>query len=144
MELHDAEINQVAGIILKDYGHLFPSTYPDIPLNLTMLRNSLSKAGIVVEKYQIPDIMEKVELALAAIVPLKWCNYGSIAILLNQQYPDENLLAISAERVTGLTRSLPNFSDDELPEEDVIDSIIYTWISLTDEDLDLNEDEAWS
>jgi FeS assembly protein IscX len=144
MELNDAEINQVAGIILKDYGHLFPSTYPDIPLNLTMLKTSLDKAGIVAEKIDIPDIMERVELALAAIVPLKWSNYGSIAILLNQQYPDEDLLGISVERVAGLTRALPNFRDEGMPEEDVMDSIIYTWISLTDEDLDLNEDEVWS
>ncbi|MFH1119947.1 MAG: Fe-S cluster assembly protein IscX [Bacteroidota bacterium] len=144
MELNDAEINLVAGIILEDYGHLFPSTYPDIPLNLTMLKASLGKAGIVTEKNEIPDIMERVELALAAIVPLRWSNYGSIAILLNQQYPDEDLLAISVQRVAELTRALPNFRDEGMPEEDVMDSIIYTWISLTDEDLDLTEEEAWS
>jgi hypothetical protein len=144
MLLHDTEINNIAGLILKDYPHLFPSTYPDIPLNLAMLRDALTKAGVVAEKTEIPDIMQRVELSLAAIVPLTWNNYGSIAILLNQQYPDENLLAISEQRVIELTRSLSNFADSSNPDNDVIDSIMYTWISLTDEDLSLSEDESWS
>jgi hypothetical protein len=144
MLLNDTEINTIAGLILKDYHHLFPSTYPDIPLNLSMLRDALMKAGVTAEKNEIPDIMQRVELSLAAIVPLTWNNYGSIAILLNQQYPDENLLAISEHRVIELTRSLSNFADSNDPDNDVIDSIMYTWISLTDEDIGLSEDESWS
>jgi hypothetical protein len=144
MLLHDTEINNIAGLILKDYHYLFPSTYPDIPLNLAMLRDALTKAGIVAEKTEIPDIMQRVELSLAAIVPLTWNNYGSIALLLNQQYPDENLLAISEQRVIELTRNLSNFADSNDPDNDVIDSIMYTWISLTDEDMGLSEDESWS
>ncbi len=144
MLLNDTEINTLAGLILKDYRHLFPSTYPDIPLNLSMLRDALTKAGVVTEKNDIPDIIQRVELSLAALVPLTWNNYGSIAILLNQQYPDENLLAVSEQRVIELTRSLGNFADSSNPDEDVIDSIMYTWISLTDEDMGLSEDESWS
>jgi hypothetical protein len=144
MLLNDTEINTIAGLILRDHSFLFPSTYPDIPLNLAMLRDALTKAGIVTEKSDIPDIMQRVELSLAAIVPLTWNNYGSIAILLNQQYPDENLLAISEQRVIELTRGLSNFADNSLPDDDVIDSIMYTWISFTDEDMSLSEDESWS
>ena len=144
MLLNDTQINAIAGLILKDHSFLFPSTYPDIPLNLTMLRDALIKAGVTTEKSDIPDIMQRVELSLAAIVPLTWNNYGSIALLLNQKYPDENLLAISERRVIELTRSLENFKDPDTPEDDVIDSIMYTWISLTDEDMGLSEDESWS
>ncbi|MBK6962532.1 MAG: hypothetical protein IPH20_01015 [Bacteroidales bacterium] len=144
MLLNDTEINAIAGTILRDHSFLFPSTYPDIPLNLAMLRDALAKADIVTEKNDIPDIMQRVELSLAAIVPLTWNNYGSIAILLNQQYPDENLLSISEQRVIELTRGLSNFADNSLPDEDVIDSIMYTWISFTDEDMSLSEDESWS
>lgn len=141
---NSAQINSIAASILKDYDYLFPSTYPDIPLNLTMLKNALSKAGLVTEKNEIPDIMQQVELALASMVVLNWSNFGSIAILLNQQYPEENLLALSGQRITELIKALPNFTDVSNPEEDVIDSIIYTWISLTDKEFGFNEDEAWN
>ncbi|NTW23425.1 MAG: Fe-S cluster assembly protein IscX [Lentimicrobium sp.] len=144
MLLNDKEINAIAGIILTDYNYLFPSTYPDIPLNLAMLRDALNKAGIETEKNEIPDIMQRVELMLAAMVPLNWNNYGTIAILLDQKYPDEDLLAISEQKVMELTRALLNFSDKGDPEADIIDSIIYTWISLTDEELGFSEDDSWS
>ncbi len=144
MLLNDDDINSVAGSILKDYTHLFPSTYPDIPLNLAMLKDTLSKSGFIIEKNDIPDIMQRVELALAALVPLTWNNYGSIAILLNQQHPSENLLAMSEQRIIKLTTSLKNFIDNNTPDEDAIDSIMYTWISLTDADMGLSEEESWS
>lgn len=144
MLLNDDDINSVAGSILKDYTHLFPSTYPDIPLNLAMLKDTLSKTGFIIEKNDIPDIMQRVELSLAALVPLTWDNYGSIAILLNQRYPNENLLAISEQRIIELTTSLKNFIDNNPPDDDVIDSIMYTWISLTDADMGLSEEESWS
>lgn len=144
MLLNDTEIDAIAGSILKDYEYLFPSTYPDIPLNLMMLKNALSKAGILTEKSEIPDIMQRVELALASMVPLSWSNYGSIALLLNQQYPREKLLSISEQRITKLIKALPNFRDENMPDADVIDSIIYTWISLTDEEFGIGEDEAWN
>lgn len=144
MSLNSSQINSIAALILEDYEYLFPSTYPDIPLNLIMLKNSLSKAGLSPEKSEIPDIMQRVELALASMVPLSWSNFGSIAILLNQQYPEENLLSISEQRVTEIIKALPNFKDDNTPDEDVIDSIIYTWLSLTDEEFGSGEDEAWN
>lgn len=144
MLLNDTEINKIAGIILTDYNYLFPSTYPDIPLNMAMLRDALNKAGIETEKNEIPDIIQRVELMLAAMVPLNWNNYGTVAILLNQKYPDEDLIAISEQKVIELTRALLNFSDDVEPDDDIIDSIIYTWISLTDEELGFSEDDSWS
>ncbi len=144
MLLNDAEINPIAASILADHRHLFPTTYPDIPLNLAMLKDALQKAGLQPEKEDIPEIMQQVELALAALVPLNWNNYGTIAILLNQQHPGEDLLAITENRIIELTNALPNFSDDTGPQEDVIDSIIYTWISLTDDEANLTEDDAWA
>jgi hypothetical protein len=144
MLLNDDEIKLIAGSILKDYKHLFPSTYPDIPLNLSMLKDALGNIGKIAEKNEIPDIMQRVELALASMVPLEWNNYGSIAILLNHLYPDENLLTISEQKITDLTRALSNFNDDSQPGDDIINSLIYTWISLTDEELGQNEDESWN
>lgn len=144
MLLNDAETATIAGIILTDYNNLFPSTYPDIPLNLAMLKGALNKSGIETEKNEIPDIMQRVELMLAAMVPLNWNNYGTIAILLNQKYPNEDLVSISESKVVELTRALLNFSDDGDPEDDIIDSIIYTWISLTDEEPGFSEDDSWS
>jgi len=144
MLLDTAHISLIADSILKDYNYLFPTSYPDIPLNLKMLKETLGKAGLTAEKSEIPDIMQRVELALASIVPLNWNNYGSIALLLDQQYPEENLLSISEQRVTELIRALPNFKDDQSPDEDIIDSIIYTWISLTDKEFGFDDNEAWS
>lgn len=144
MSLNDADINTIAGIILRDYSHLFPTTYPDIPLNLAMLRDALAKAGFSVEKPEIPDLMQRVELVFATLVPLNWNNYGTIALLLNQLFPDEDLLTISESRVSELTRNLPNFTDVNQPDEDAIDSIIYTWISLTDEEPEERDSHAWS
>lgn len=144
MKLNNDQIKTIAGSILKDNEYLFPSTYPDIPLNLSMLKTALSNAGITAEKNEVPDLMQRVELALAAMVPLNWNNYGSIAILLEQEYPDEDLITINMQRIIELTRSLSNFEDDSVPDQDQIDSIIYTWISLTDEEIDMNETESWS
>lgn len=143
MLLNDAELNAVAVSILTDHRHLFPSAYPDIPLNLSMLKNALQKGGLEAGKEDIPEIMQQVELALAALVPLNWNNYGTIAILLNQYYPDEDLIAITENRIIEITNALPNFSDKSGPQEDIIDSIIYTWISLMDDELNLTEDDAW-
>jgi len=144
MLLSHADIQALAATILKENTHLFPSNYPDIPLNIAMLKDALEINKFSVDKDQIPDLIQDVELALAAIVPLNWSNYGTIAILLNEKFPDEELLAISEERITALARQLPNFADNSEPDEDAIDSIIYTWISLTDEELNLEEDESWS
>jgi len=144
MLLSHADIQALADTILKENTHLFPSNYPDIPLNIAMLKDALEINKFSVDKDQIPDLIQDVELALAAIVPLNWSNYGTIAILLNEKFHNEELLAISEERITALARQLPNFADNSEPDEDAIDSIIYTWISLTDEELNLEEDESWS
>jgi|GEM_PF-972608 len=144
MLLSHADIQALAATILKENTHLFPSNYPDIPLNIAMLKDALEINKFSVDKDQIPDLIQDVELALAAIVPLNWSNYGTIAILLNEKFHNEELLAISEERITALARQLPNFADNSEPDEDAIDSIIYTWISLTDEELNLEEDESWS
>ncbi|MCO5265671.1 MAG: hypothetical protein M9948_07325 [Lentimicrobium sp.] len=139
-----AHINSIAASILTENAYLFPSSYPDIPLNVTMLKNALLKAGIEADKTEFRVIMQQVELALASMVPLNWNNYGSIALLLNQQNPQENLLAISEQRIIELTRGLPNFKDESEPDADIIDSVIYTWISLTDAEIDFIENESWS
>jgi FeS assembly protein IscX len=140
----DSHIHNIAGSILRNYNYLFPSTYPDIPLNLNMLKEAMAETGFFLEEEKIPEFMEDIELQLAAMVPLNWNNYGTIAILLNKTHPEEDLIAISLQRITELVRELPNFNDAAVPDEDTLDSIIYTWISLTDEYPGFTEDEAWS
>lgn len=143
MNLSDEEIRQIASLILSESNHLFPSSYPDIPLNTSMLMSALSKTGFTVDEQHINDLMTATELKLAAIAPLNWNNYGTLAILLNQAYPDEDMIAISENRILDLVKNLPNFTDQSEPDEGVIDSIIYTWISLNDDEPYFEEDEAW-
>lgn len=143
MNLNDDEIRQIASLILSECNHLFPSSYPDIPLNSSMLMSALSKTGFEVDEQHINDLMAATELKLASIAPLNWNNYGTLAILLNQANPNEDMIAISEDRILELVKNLPNFTDQSEPDEGVIDSIIYTWISLNDDEPYFEEDEAW-
>ena len=133
MMMNDDELNKVAVLILLENKHLFPCSYPDIPLNLSMIKDALGVTGFKVDENDMNDFMAAAELKLAAMAPLNWNNYGTIAILLNQNYPDEDLLAISPLRIVELVKAFPNFSDMSEPDADTTDSIIYTWISLADE-----------
>ena len=144
MLLNNNNITIIAEQILKDYSYLFPSVYPDIPLNANMLKDALLKAGMQSDEQELPELMQKVELELAARVPLGWNNYGTLAILLNHLYPDEDLVSINQKRVDELSRQLPNFSDTASPDDDIINSILYTWIGLTDEETYFGEDESWA
>jgi len=143
MMMNDDELNKVAALILLENKHLFPCSYPDIPLNLSMIKDALRVTGYKVDENDMNDFMAAAELKLAAMAPLNWNNYGTIAILLNQNYPDEDLLAISPLRIVELVKAFPNFSDMSEPDADTTDSIIYTWISLADEFETFSEDEAW-
>ncbi|PKP50256.1 MAG: hypothetical protein CVT94_02160 [Bacteroidetes bacterium HGW-Bacteroidetes-11] len=143
MELKDDELNRIAALILLESNHLFPCSYPDIPLNFSMLKDALRITGYKVDEIDLNDFMAAAELKFAAMAPLNWNNYGTIAILLNQNYPDEDLLAISPTRVVDLVKAFPNFSDMSEPDADAIDSIIYTWISLSDENDGYSDDDAW-
>ena len=138
------DIIALADSIYLEYGHLFPSLYPDIPLNTPMLIAALEKQGRTLEENQLPEIMQKVELELARRVDISWNNYGTVAILLNRNYPDEDLVAITLQRVIDLSRTLPNFNDPEVPDDEVLNAIIYTWIGLRDEESYFEEDENWS
>ena len=143
MIMNDEELNKVAALILLENKHLFPCSYPDIPLNLSMIKDALRVTGYKVTEADVNDFMAAAELKLAAMAPLNWNNYGTISILLNQNYPDEDLLAISPARVVELVKAFPNFSDMSEPDADAIDSIIYTWISLSDENDGYSDDDAW-
>jgi Fe-S-cluster formation regulator IscX/YfhJ len=143
MIVNDDELNKIAALILLECKHLFPCSYPDIPLNPTMINDALRVTGYKVDENDMNDFMAAAELKLAAMAPLNWNNYGTIAILLNQNYPDEDLLAISPLRIVELVKAFPNFSDMSEPDADTLDSIIYTWISLADEFEGFSDDEAW-
>jgi hypothetical protein len=143
MIMKDDEIEKIAALILLENKHLFPCSYPDIPLNLTMIKDALRMTGYKVAETDVNDFMAAAELKLAAMAPLNWNNYGTIAILLNQNYPDEDLLAISPNRVVELVKAFSNFKDLSEPDNDTIDSIIYTWISLADENDGFSDDDAW-
>lgn len=141
--LTKTEIKALAGSIHKEYGHLFPSLYPDIPLSTPMLLATLKKERLWVEEEQLSGLMQQVELELAQRVTVSWINYGTVAILLNKFYPQEDLVSITLQRVIDLSRMLPNFKDEEEPEDDVLNAIIYTWSGLREEASYFEEDEGW-
>lgn len=143
MALKDEEISRIAELILAESEHLFPSPYPDIPLNIPMLKNALDKTGHQVSEAEMNEMMVSVELNLATIAPVNWNNFGTIAILLNNLYPEEDLVAISPERIIEMVEEFPNFDNSTPPDEDTLDSVIYTWISLNDDDPGFSEDDAW-
>lgn len=143
MTLKDEEIGRVASLILAENEHLFPSPYPDIPLNIPMLKNALKKAGHQVTEAEMNELMVSVELKLAAIAPVSWNNFGTIAILLNNRFPNEDLVAISPERIIEMVKEFHNFDYNTPPDENTLDSVIYTWISLNDDDSGFSEDDAW-
>jgi FeS assembly protein IscX len=143
MALKDEEISRIASLVLAESQHLFPSPYPDIPLNISMLKDALTKTGHEVTEAEMNELMISVELKLAAIAPVNWNNFGTIAILLNNRFPDEDLVAISPERIIEMVKELPNFDNTTPPDEYTLDSVIYTWISLNDDDPGFSEDDAW-
>ncbi len=144
MTFKDEEIGRIASLILAENEHLFPSPYPDIPLNIPMLKVALNNLGHQVTEAEMNELMVSVELKLAAIAPVNWNNFGTIAILLNNLFPDEDLVAISPERIIEMVKEFPNFDNSTPPDEDTLDSVIYTWISLTDDDQGFSEDDAWA
>lgn len=143
MALEDAEISRIASLILAESEHLFPSPYPDIPLNIPMLKDAVIKTGHQVTEAEMNELMVSVELKLATIAPINWNNFGTIAILLNNRFPDEDLVAISPERIIEMVKEFQNFDNDTPPDDDILDSVIYTWISLNDDDSGYSEDDAW-
>lgn len=143
MVLNDDEISRIASLILDENKHLFPSTYPDIPLNINMLKDALMATGHEVSEAELNKAMIFVELKMASIAPLNWNNFCTLAILLKDNFPDEDLLAISQARIIELVGTIPNFDDDTVPDEETLDSVIYTWGSLNDENGDLYDDDIW-
>ncbi|MDY0343622.1 MAG: hypothetical protein RBR28_08615 [Lentimicrobium sp.] len=141
--MENKDIKALADSIYAEYDHLFPSLYPDIPLNTPMLIAALKKQNRSMDEDQLPGIMQQVELELAQRVSINWNNYGTIAILLHYNYPGEDLVAITLQRVIDLSRTLPNFNDPEVPDDEVLNAIIYTWIGLRDEESFFEEDESW-
>ncbi|MBW6491661.1 MAG: Fe-S cluster assembly protein IscX [Lentimicrobium sp.] len=149
MSLNDDDLNKIASLILQESRHLFPSTYPDIPLNITMFKRALKKSGSKVSESEINEIMNAAELKFAAIAPLNWNNFGTIAILLNQKFPGEDPAAISHKRIAEMVRKFPNFSDEKDPDEETLNSVIYTWVSLTEDDYkedypEIADDDTWN
>lgn len=143
MVLNDDEISRIASLILDENKHLFPSPYPDIPLNINMLKDALMATGHEVSEAELNKAMIFVELKMASIAPLNWNNFCTLAILLKDNFPDEDLLAISQARIIELVGTIPNFDDDTVPDEETLDSVIYTWGSLNDENGDLYDDDIW-
>lgn len=144
MVLNDDEISRIASLILAENKHLFPSPYPDIPLNINMLKDALATAGHQVSEAELNKLMIPVELKVAATAPLNWNNFCTLAILLKDNFPDEDLLAISPARIVELVKTIPNFDDNTTPDEETLDSVIYTWGSLNDENGDFDEDDFWA
>ena len=141
---NDDEISRIASLILAENKHLFPSPYPDIPLNINMLKDALTETGHQVSEAELNKLMVSVELKMASIAPLNWNNFCTLAILLNENFPDEDLLAISPARIVELVGTIPNFDDNTTPDEEILDTVIYTWGSLNDENGDFSDDDVWS
>lgn len=149
MSLSDDELNKIAFLILKENGHLFPSSYPDIPLNVAMVKKALKTRGNKVSESEINTIMNAAELKFAAIAPLNWNNFGTIAILLNQKFPGEDPVSISYDRIIEMVRQFPNFKDTNDPDSETFNSVIYTWISLIEDSAagdypEMADDDTWN
>ena len=143
MTINDDEISRIASLILNENKHLFPSSYPDIPLNINMLKDALIATDHEVSEAELNKLMISVELKMASIAPLNWNNFCTLAILLKDNFPNEDLLAISPARIVELVETIPNFDDDTMPDEETLDSVIYTWGSLNDENGDFDDDDTW-
>ena len=144
MVLNDDEISRIASLILAENKHLFPSPYPDIPLNINMLKDALAVTGHQVSEAELNKLMVSVELKMASIAPLNWNNFCTLAILLKDNFPNEDLLVISPARIVELVGTIPNFDDKTTPDEETLDTVIYTWGSLNEENEDFIDDDAWA
>lgn len=133
MDAGDQVVKLLTNLILVHYSHFFPSSYPDIPLNMSMITDVSNKASVDISAFKDEELLKLVELRLSRTAPLNWSNYGSIALLLKSLYPNEDLLAVREQSVVDYVKSLPNFDDSNPPDNDSIDSIIYTWMSLEDD-----------
>jgi len=73
---------------------------------------------------------------------LNWNDYSELAELLNTYYPDTDLVNITEKGVEELVNRLPGFAQKGTPPpKDIIQAIIYSWISLSD--LDDSGDSKW-
>ncbi len=71
-----------------------------------------------------------------------WNEYSEIADLLNAQYPDTDLVNITEKEVEEMVNKLPGFAQKGTPPpKDIIQAIIYSWISLSD--VDDRGDSKW-
>lgn len=133
MDAGDQVVKLLTNLILVHYSHFFPSSYPDIPLNMSMITDVSNKASVDISAFKDEELLKLVELRLSKTAPLNWSNYGSIALLLKSLYPNEDLLSVREQSIVNYVKSLPNFDDSNPPDNDSIDSIIYTWMSLEDD-----------
>lgn len=137
-------IKLIVNLILVHYSSFFPSSYPDIPLNMSMIQDVAGKALIDISGFKEEDLLKQIEIRLAKTAPLNWNNYGSLALILHELYPDEDLVKLGEQAAIEYVKKLPNFTDQKLPDHELIDTLIYTWMSLgDDEDLDFSLD-TWS
>lgn len=134
MDAGEQVVKLITNLILVHYSHFFPSSYPDIPLNMSMITDVSTKASVDISAFGNEDLLKQVELRLSKTAPLNWSNYGSIALLLRNLYPEEDLLSVREQSIIDYVRGLPNFDDSNPPDHDSIDSIIYTWMSLEEDD----------
>lgn len=67
--------------------------------------------------------------------PLTWGQIKDIAQALVRYYPDVERLDCSPEDIRQLVVALPEFDDDPAPPSDkTLDSILWQWMRLADED----------
>lgn len=137
-------IKLLTNLIMVHYSHFFPSSYPDIPLNITMIRDVAAKASVDISEYKDDELIKLVEIKLAQSVTLNWNNYGSLALLLHELYPNEDLLALSEQKVIQYIKNLPNFNDPLTPDYELINSLIYTWMSMEDDESTDIQSSNWS
>lgn len=137
-------IKLIVNLILVHYSSFFPSAYPDIPLNMSMIQDVAAKALIDISGFKEEELLKLAEIQLARTAPLNWNNYGSLALILNELYPDEDLVKLGEQAAIDYVRKLPNFADSKVPDHELVDALIYTWMSLgDDEDTDFSLD-TWS
>jgi FeS assembly protein IscX len=66
---------------------------------------------------------------------LSWSDRDSIARALIQTYPDTDRIALTLEQLKGMVNALPGFEGPpEPPRKAHLESILWTWMRLADED----------
>jgi len=86
--------------------------------------------------YKIPEDRYELELLfdkVALFYDFNWDNYVIAARILNQKFPNVDLINVTNDQIINMVITQPNFKDSSLPkDDDYITAIITIWAELRD------------